>query len=585
MPNIKVNNEYRKLRLEQIRKRNTEIQRQCRLSRKAEYNNRQKQLMRSRLAKFKNGQTTEQEIRIHRRLNQERVTRRREWEKQNEENNQAQYRRKLAKIRWDKCVEVYENEIREYHRHVCNCCGKLCRKSQLKVLNKSALQQKGFQTKFLKKVFWVKKSEEGNFCKTCSLYINKGKVPKLCLGNGLDFPQVDEEIQKLNRIEERLLAPRHVFQTLWTVRGATGQYRTKGGIVNVPVDVDTTVNLLPRPIHDSHMIHVRLARKMEYVSNYMTGIVRPKLLYDAAKKFVLKPLAVEEGIELSTDWSFDDIDSEAEISDLEDEFYVNNAIYETLLTNDTAFNGLVDSGLRMAPAEGYKPTSVLFDSNCEYLAFPKVFGGHKLKPMHDGREISYSDIVKSMAMRYDRRVSERGDLLLFMAKKLELLKLYNNIGICLRKKSMQGRKVTAGDMLNNNYVDGLLQHNDGYKILKGIRSSPAHWKNEKTKLMAQIRQFGLPTFFLTLSSADTKWPELLVALKLSVDKELITEKEASVMSYKDRARLVQKDPVTCALHFDQRFRALKKTWNSPDGPFHDHKVIHEYHRIEFQQRG
>lgn len=129
MPNIKVSKEYRKLKLEQTRKRNTEIQRQCRLSRKAEYNNRQKQLMRSRLAKFKNGQTTQDEIRNHRRLNQERVTRRPEWEKQNEENIQTAYRRKLARLRWEKCVEVYENEIRDYHRHVCNCCGKLCRKS------------------------------------------------------------------------------------------------------------------------------------------------------------------------------------------------------------------------------------------------------------------------------------------------------------------------------------------------------------------------------------------------------------------------------------------------------------------------
>jgi len=35
-----------------------------------------------------------------------------------------------------------------------------------------------------------------------------------------------------------------------------------------------------------------------------------------------------------------------------------------------------------------------------------------------------------------------------------------------------------------------------------------HWEDEKKKVMAMIRQFGLPTFFLTLSAAKTRWPEL-----------------------------------------------------------------------------
>lgn len=155
----------------------------------------------------------------------------------------------------------------------------------------------------------------------------------------------------------------------------------------------------------------------------------------------------------------------------------------------------------------------------------------------------------------------------------------------MRKKCSKSGKVTAGDLVDSNYVDSLIQHNDGYKILKGIRSSPAHWQHEKTKLMAQIRQFGLPTLFLTLSSADTNWPELLVNLKLSVDKEIISEDEAENLSYAEKARLIQKDPVTCALHFDLRFKALKKTWQHKDGPFNGYTISHHYHRIEFQHRG
>lgn len=132
--------------------------------------------------------------------------------------------------------------------------------------------------------------------------------------------------------------------------------------------------------------------------------------------------------------------------------------------------------------------------------------------------------AKSMALRYDRRVAESGDLLLFIAKTLEILKLYN-IGICLRKKATSN-SITAGQMLNSRYINGLVQHNDGYQVLRGIKSSPAHWQQEKTKLMAHIRQFGLPTFFVTPSAADARWPELLVSLKTSVDNEIVIEDDA-----------------------------------------------------------
>ncbi|KAK3932016.1 Vezatin [Frankliniella fusca] len=70
-----------------------------------------------------------------------------------------------------------------------------------------------------------------------------------------------------------------------------------------------------------------------------------------------------------------------------------------------------------------------------------------------------------------------------------------------------------------------------------------------------------------------------------VDNEILSKLEARNLSYGERARLIQRDPVTCSQYFDQRFRALTKTWNSPHGPFQHHEKIHHYHRIEFQQRG
>lgn len=569
MPRLKVSTRH-KLNL------HNQIKKKYRIQWKDVINHKRRMEYRNRLGRFQNGLDAQDSSE-----DRDKSVPRRDNNSENTEMSPEQAT--IARKKWLKCVKQYELEIRQYYSHVCNCCGRIMRQSQLKFLEKKQLK---IDEEIKKKVFYVKNENISKFCKTCASYIEKGKIPRVALCNGLDFPKVHKSISALNRIEERLLAPRHVFQSLWTHQGPNGQFKAKGGIVNVPVDIDTSVKELPRKISDSHIIHIRIARRMTYVKDFMSGVVRPRLLYDAAKRFVSTPLAKEEGIKLNFKWKcHSHATDNFDLSD--DEHFVQNAIYETMLTNDKdeqSFCRLMDKGIRIAPAENYSPKSVLFDDNCEYLAFPKVFGGYKMEPEHDGNKLPYSDIVKSMALRYDRRVAERGDLLLFIAKKLEILKLYNNIGICVRKKA-SSNPITAGQMLNSSYISGLVQHNDGYKVLRGVRSSPAHWQEEKTKLMAQIRQFGLPTFFVTLSAADTRWPELLVALKLSVDKETVSEEDTNKFSSAERARLIQKDPITCALHFDQRFKALKKTWDNDSGPFLSHKITHYYHRIEFQQRG
>lgn len=65
----------------------------------------------------------------------------------------------------------------------------------------------------------------------------------------------------------------------------------------------------------------------------------------------------------------------------------------------------------------------------------------------------------------------------------------------------------------------------------------------------------------------------------------ITEEEACDTNYSERARLIQKDPITCALHFDQRFKALKRARSNKKGPLNNYQVSHHYNRFEFQLRG
>jgi hypothetical protein len=169
-------------------------------------------------------------------------------------------------------------------------------------VTKTALYQQDISPDVVESAFSVNNNSGGRLCTTCYQSVKADKIPRLCLANGLHLPEIPTELASLTRLEERLVAARHVFQTIWTVMGQHGQFRCKGGIVNVPVCVDTTVSHLPRRFNDTNMLHLRLARRLEYQRNYADGNVRPNIVWEAARKLMDSPLYRELEITLSSDW-------------------------------------------------------------------------------------------------------------------------------------------------------------------------------------------------------------------------------------------------------------------------------------------
>lgn len=173
----------------------------------------------------------------------------------------------------------------------------------------------------------------------------------------------------------------------------------------------------------------------------------------------------------------------------------------------------------MAPGEGKCPISIMTE-NLEELAFPTIYGGCKRQITVD---LSYNKLMKSELRRYDRRCSRRPDKIFFSHKKNEFISLQGTLNTFLRQKK-NAMNLTASDVLNEEVVNRVLTRDEGYRVLKNIRSSPAHWQAEEKKCLAMIRQYGIPTLFLTLSAAETKWQELLVILAKVVDGKDITIK-------------------------------------------------------------
>ncbi|MBQ0009470.1 MAG: hypothetical protein KBS97_04305, partial [Firmicutes bacterium] len=113
---------------------------------------------------------------------------------------------------------------------------------QIKKIRKSKLIAKGADNNFIRICYSLGlESDENSFCSTCYVHVSKLKIHNLCLENGFQYPTIPDCISKSNRIEERLVAARHIFQSIWTVAGVNRQFKRRGVITNIPVNVDTTV--------------------------------------------------------------------------------------------------------------------------------------------------------------------------------------------------------------------------------------------------------------------------------------------------------------------------------------------------------
>ena len=78
-------------------------------------------------------------------------------------------------------------------------------------------------------------------CNHCHGYMKKNKVPPCSIGNKLKFPDIPIELQELTQLEQLLISPRIPFMQIRELpRG--GQMGLKGNVVNVPADVNKTVN-------------------------------------------------------------------------------------------------------------------------------------------------------------------------------------------------------------------------------------------------------------------------------------------------------------------------------------------------------
>ncbi|GBM39081.1 ATP-dependent DNA helicase PIF1 [Araneus ventricosus] len=531
---------------------------------------------------------------------------------------------------WDKAQSDFFKNISDGPIHRCICCDRLWFGKSMVCHTKRALQNKKVDTEIIKCIF-PPLADEGQFCTSCMSYIRLGKVPPLAVSNGFKYPEQPNCLAVLNDLEERLVSLRIPFMQIKEC-SYDRQLGIKGTIVNVPINLDQTVSKLPKNINDTATVHVKLKKRLHYKSDYMYRIINPQKVFKAASYLMKTPLYQSQDVSLDLEWLqkfenecfdpgnncvVDMVDSESEEEEIEGELnmgsgnncpnemtdsaneeetieiddidwendpfennaYLNPEPVETVVQGDV----LTKMGIALAPGENKVPVSLVFDDLGEELSYPKIYCG-QVRYFTRTKPPTYAEIIKSELRRWDRR-GATPQKILYSHQKLLHQKLLSCISIQLRHKVFDEDQITAKNLTNPDFVHNLQYKNLAFKFMKNIKSSPAHWAQEKSRVCAQIRQFGFPTIFLTLSAAENRWFDLIKHLIFIRDNRILTESEFQTMTTTSKNELISKDPVICALYFEHKVKELWKTFSCKEGPFGNFKITHFYQRTEFQQRG
>ena len=170
-----------------------------------------------------------------------------------------------------------EESIKRFHSdiaigplYVCSCCHQTWFRKSVSMLKNTHISAES------KRLYCTDLTSVGNeewICHTCLSALRGNKPPKLSVANGMKWPDKPPELN-LHQLEEKLIALRIPFMQIRELpRG--GQYSLKGNVINVPVDIQPTINCLPRPMDENFTVAIQLKKKLSYKKVDFKENVRP----------------------------------------------------------------------------------------------------------------------------------------------------------------------------------------------------------------------------------------------------------------------------------------------------------------------
>lgn len=116
--------------------------------------------------------------------------------------------------------------------------------------------------------------------------------------------------------------------------------------------------------------------------------------------------------------------------------------------------------------------------------------------------------------------------------------------------------LTACQVKDKVAMNAFMCKDKAYHFMKNVRGSPAYYQRMFYDLLAMMRQLGTPTcWFLTLSAADMKWPDMIktIARQYGV---MYTDEQVNNLSFEEKSSWLRRNPITAARHFQYRLNVF-----------------------------
>lgn len=511
------------------------------------------------------------------------------------------------------------------------------------------------------------KSGEGRMwlCHSCHKDLKDEKIPTFAKCN-IQLPDLPEALQDMTEIEERLVALRIPFMSIWTL-GNGGQKKLKGSVTNVPTDLSRIQTALPRRMEESQTVPVFLKRKLQYNHSYMQGAIRPGKIQAAVEYLSQREgsLWQQQGVTIrpqeevgdADEWVreqeraanppesgvdvFDgcvDMEVDGEVpeaaadanpdeelvgdeSDNEEDteragnestMFMVDGIEDALMhpkvaiekgpedSDSDAAEDLFRGGRRkrrrreiepgdriaVAPGEGQQVLGFYEDQEAEAMSFPTIWGGMPVpvaKRNGTGRKVHPYLHTRWLFRHSDNRATRNLQYLFYKTRRAHIDRIRSQTWIKLRKGQFHSQRYSAKEVRSPDFRNAVVNTDVAFRDLKDVRGSPGYWEAVKKALFAMFRQLGKPTFFFSLSMADTQWVHLLRTLTVLAGTPM-TDEEIEAMKWGQRAKLIRENPVACARIFNHKVASLFKhlLLKCPEmlGGVEDF-----FWRVESQQRG
>ena len=343
-------------------------------------------------------------------------------------------------------------------------------------------------------------------CITCDKKLKKGDIPCQAVCNKLQVYGFLPFLPKLRRLEKIIISKRILFKKI-AIMPKGQSPKLKGAICNVPIETEAVCNVLPRGANCNGIVMVKLKRKLVYRGHVVFEAVRPDVVIN-----VLEYLRIANHLYQDIIIDETQITEELLCLDNEEEHPIilenDNLLEETeniqdenrVGANETAListipNNFENESLNIAPCEGKKPISIIYDEFCEEMAHPYLLPTGQFGYKADRQvKLSPNKYFNQRLLNYKQRFAPESDYIFFAHAVYQQLNMTSRINIAMRK--VCSNSLTAG-MLSQNFkeaVSSCVVNDEAFSFMSTIKGTPAYWKKFLFEVLAMVKQLGLPIY-------------------------------------------------------------------------------------------